>query len=70
MGRALQLAAIVRSGDSYGNWAAFGGLAASGPAASVVLRELLADPKLAGWHSEIESVLKTNEKRTVAPLIF
>lgn len=70
LGRALQLAAIVRSGHNYAPWAALYGLAVSGPAAEVVLRELLADPKLAWWHSEIESVLKTNERRNATPLIF
>ena len=57
LGRALQLAAIVRSGDIVAPWAAVKALADSGPAAEIVLRELLADPKLVDSRWEIEHAL-------------
>jgi hypothetical protein len=61
LGRALQLAAIVRSDDLIAPWAALKYLAVSGSAAGVVLRELSSDPKLVNLHSEIVNALTKND---------
>jgi hypothetical protein len=70
LGRALQLAALVRSDDIFTPLAALKSLATSGSAAAVVLRELLADPKLLGFRFETEHALAKNAYRNSGLLFF
>jgi hypothetical protein len=68
--RAVQLAELVRAGDVIASLSALKHLAASGSAAGVILRELLADPKLLPLQSEIERALKNNDYRNAGQVLF
>jgi hypothetical protein len=70
LGRALQLAQLVRSDNMDAFSAALKYLAVSGSAAGVVLRELLADPRFLNSPGEIEHALTKNEYRNSGLFLF
>jgi hypothetical protein len=70
LGRALQLAALVRSDDLTAPWAAITQLKNGSAASAVVLRELLSDTKLVNLHWEIEHALAKNDYRNSGLLLF